>query len=98
MAWEMQNHMFGYIGPSILSYLNENYAGEDDRRAWLLERLEDNLVDVWDGAPIDSLVDTLAIEAQNIATTTNGAHEFYLDHEGYTTIPWCTEDEMLAFY
>lgn len=98
MAWEMQNHMFGYVGPSIVSYLESNYEDDKSKRQWLLERLEEHGADVYAESALDCLVDTLCDYVVEVATTDNGGHKFYVDADGYTMIPWCSEDEMLAFY
>lgn len=98
MAWEMQHHMFAHIGPSIVSHLDGNCESDEDKREWLIERLEEYGADVYPESALDCLVDCLCDYVVETATTTNGAFEFYVDSEGYTTIPWCSDDEMLAFY
>ncbi len=98
MAWEMQHHMFSRIAPSILAHLNGNCDGEEKQREWLLERLKEHNADVWPESSLDSLIDSLCDYVTEVATTDNGGHEFYLDPEGYTTIPWCQDDDLHTFY
>lgn len=98
MAWEMQHNMFSRIAPSILAHLEGNCDGEQGQREWLLERLEEHGADVWAKSSLDSLIDSLCVYVADVATTDNGGHEFYVDSEGYTTIPWCSDDELLTFY
>jgi len=45
---------------------------------------------------IDIYCDAIAEHASEYASTTNGGFEVYLD--SHTSIPWCSEDEMQAWY
>lgn len=47
------------------------------------------------GSNEPDLIERIARKAEEYAATTNGGHEFYLD--GFTSVAWCTEDEMLAW-
>lgn len=98
MAWEMHHRMFGHIGPSIATYIEENFQNDDERRNWLLERLEENDADVYADSSLDHLIDCLCDCAIEIATTDSGGFEFWVEPEGCSTIPWCSEDDMLAYH
>lgn len=86
MAWEMQSHMFSYIEPSIVKYLEEDPTGLDHYK-------EDYNVTCQ-----RDLVLKLTEAAQTYRTTINGAKEFYIDNEHATTIPWCDDDYYLTYW
>jgi hypothetical protein len=101
MAWELQSHMQNMVAPSI-----HHHYGEECREALeaiYASQCTDDSCGSWDkymaragGMAWDGLVQAIAGKAIEYATTTNGAHEVYLD--AWTSIPWCSDDQCLEFY
>ena len=100
MAWEMQQHMFSYIRPSIDQFCKDHCS--------LVELYVETCVDgALDGKYVravnacwhlsrEAMIDAIASLAETNATTTNGAFRFYVDD--HTTIPWCTEEEYQEYW
>ena len=107
--WELQRIMLSWVAPSIykeamaqgslkdaLLWLAKRYADQRWNEGDTQERYEelvDRAIETMDGYLV---VDALAELAIEYSATTNGGHEVYLD--AYTSVPWCSEDEMLAWY
>ena len=108
--WELQTHMHPYAAPSVWKAALELGAPSYER--WLAERYADQRWDGDSDGDYDALVgqalgtiertnpevivDAIAEHAIEVGSTTNGGHELYLDD--WTSVPWCTEDEMQAWY
>lgn len=83
MMWELQTHMHAYIAPTIAQALERGDIPED-------------LLDP-DLAPDDiAQVHALVTRALAYRATTTGGGALHLDAR--TTIPWCSHDDMLAWY
>lgn len=107
MSWEMPQEYQEYLAPSLAIYCIEKAENEKcDPQEVALSLLEDQLhdceesdfegdKDVFEQLPLDSL---LTIIAMNVDTMTNGARAFCIDSQGWTTVPVCSEDEMLAYW
>ena len=91
MGWELQEHMHEYIAPSIAAYCRENGYLLSDLCADTIVALT---VDTGKGP--EEIMNALVEQVKEYATTTNGGHEFYVD--GWTSIPWCSEEDMLLWY
>ena len=96
MAWEMQQQMHSYITPSIDLHMGEMTEGEATK--WLVDMLTDHGVESLPTLNMDYLLQQLTDCVINVATTTNGGFEFWVDPDGCTTIPWCSEDDMLEWW
>ena len=106
MAWELQQHMHSWVAPSVHKAASEH----EDPHEWLALRHADQRWDSDTGTEgynklaeyarshlsYDVLVRDIADHAVEYSTTTNGGWEVYL--EEWTTVPWCTEDDMLSWY
>ena len=103
--WDLQTHMQCYIAPSILAEARNQvnpWNCEDPEahaRQWLVDLLA--YADCRDRVEIEDMstgciIEALAQLAIEYSATTNGGHEFYVD--AYTTIEWCSEDEMQQYY
>lgn len=100
--------MHSWVAPSIDLAARE--SGEPDQ--WLASRYADQRWDEDTGQEgydilmskgldlafnaSDVLIDAIAEFAIEQGLTTNGGWEVYLDD--WTSIPWCSEDEMQAWY
>jgi hypothetical protein len=97
--------MHQYIPPTI-----EKAARLDENpHAWLCDRFADqrwdsdtgndgyfDLIMQAEGLPSDVLIQAITDSAIERGSTTNGGHEVYLD--GWVSLPWCTEDELLTWW
>ena len=103
MAWELQRHMHGRVAPSILKtallsddgeeeYLIRAYADQlwNEELVYEILLMEANTIYECGSHLLLEKVAEFAIE---VSTTTNGGGEVWLNREGCTSIPWCSDDE-----
>lgn len=109
MAWELQSNMHSLIAPSVYKAASASEAGPESQLAtWYADQrweedgdrsYADWLAEGLDAARIapESLCHEIADWAiEHESSTTNGGFEVYLD--GWTSVPFCTDDESLDWY
>ena len=105
MAWELQRHMHGLVAPSI----DKAARSQPYPKSWAAVKYADQrwdeatgnagydgLLEHAESMEYDTLVEEVANRAIQNSSTTNGGHEVYLD--GWTSVPWCSDDEQLIWY
>lgn len=106
MAWGLQSQMACLIRPSLEKYFSEYEDAETEASRILCYQRTEGVLDITDiereQAHCDSEVERLglmwAIEAiadhaEKVATTSNGAGEFYCDEGGWCEVPFVDEEE-----
>lgn len=106
MAWEMQSQFYELVEPSLFYYCEE---WGHDRLTYLYveQRLNEDFTNV--GAlkaeaelmSYEAMLRAVAEYAIEVATTTNGAHEFYcarMDGQLFHLVPFCSDEQSLAYY
>ena len=105
MSWELQTNMHSWVAPSVDKAAKENECP----KSWLADRYADQRWDEETGnagydmlheraaeMEYDTLLQAVADKAIQNSSTTNGGFEVYLD--GWSSVPWCSEDEQLLWY
>lgn len=108
MAWEMQSQMTCFIRPSLEKYFEGDWSDEAETEAARIlcyqrtegetdiGRAEDAQARCDDDVSRLGLawaIEAIAQYAEEVATTTNGAHAFYCDHGGWCEVPFVDENE-----
>jgi hypothetical protein len=111
MAWELQSDMAGLIRPSVESYLlshddaateagrilcYQRSEGEMDIAS--IERLQAECDDDVERLGLDWAIGAISDHAEQVATTSNGAWDVYLDSEGWCEVPFCSDEKAQEYY
>ena len=100
MAWDLQTNMHSYIAPTVALRAREADDYADQLATWYADQRwdEDTGDEGYDALGLDdeTVIHAIADKAIEHGAVTNGGGEVYLD--GWTSLEWCSEDDMLAYF